>query len=818
MYSRAEQMINLVEKISKELGFGESQVNNVVKLIFEEECTIPFVARYRKEMTGSLDEVALRSVRDRYQYLSELETSKQRYLKVVEQHCSNKPELASKWPELKAKFENCATKQELEDLYLPFKPKRRTRALIAKEKGLDRLLDLIMSQGSTIENLLDAAKDFVTADKEDVSPTLRVKTPEEALAGASDILAERIAEHAEYRSLVRDISNDSGYFVAKKIEKKQEVATDPLAKPKKGKKSEESKYENYFDYKESIKTAQSHRIMAVRRGEAEKVLKVSIDVDVDTILDVLKGKVLEGENFSGPVCQWVATVVDDAYKRLISPSIETEMRLQLKNSAEEEAIRVFSDNLEKLLLLPPIPGKIVMGVDPGLRTGSKLACVDETGKVLGHQTVYPDPGGRDNDKTAKAKVEIAKLLKAHNVGYVAIGNGTGSREIGKIIAGILKSDEAFKPIKRIVVNEAGASVYSTDNIAREEFPDLDATIRSAISIARRLQDPLAELVKIDPRSIGVGQYQHDVNPTKLNNSLKEVVESCVNRVGVDANTASLSLLTYVSGIGKVLAKNIVKHREANGKYSSRDAFLEVSGFGPKAFQQAAGFLRIPEANNLLDNSGVHPERYELVQQIAKDQEKELGDLIGNQDLVDCIALDRYVTDTVGMPTLKDIAVELIKPGRDPREDSNRFEYSDEISDIEDLEIGMILPGTVTNVTNFGAFVDIGVHQDGLVHISELSNEFVDDPSKVVSVGQTVKVRVIDVDIKRRRISLSRKTQDRKPAAGAKKQNQGTPAPGNFSQPRKRGPLKPRQGSNRNQKKPQKQFTVEDLMAKFNVKS
>lgn len=807
----------LIGKIAKELSFKEHQVNNAVKLLFEEECTIPFVARYRKELTGSLDEVALRDIRDRYQYLSELEATKERYLKVVEKHCNEKPELKAQWPALKARFEACETKQALEDLYLPFKPKRRTRAIIAKEKGLEPLLEKILDEAKSLNDLNQVAAAFVTPEDSDTAPALRVKSAEEALQGASDIYAERIAENADYRSIARQLSHQTGLLVSKKLDiiEQPEELTAPAAKSnRKPKKNAASKYENYFDYKESINTAASHRIMAVRRGEAEKILKVSIEVDKEDIISELKQAVLGAEPCTDEVKAFISSCVEDAYKRLISPSMETELRLQLKSRAEEDAITVFSDNLKNLLLLPPIPGKTVMGIDPGIRTGSKIAVVDDTGKLLGHTTVYPDPSGKENDKTKSAQATIAKLLAMHKVEYVAIGNGTGSREIGKVVQGALKSSDEFKTIRKLVVNEAGASVYSADEIAREEFPDLDATIRSAISIARRLQDPLAELVKIEPRSIGVGQYQHDVNPNKLTRSLGEVVESCVNKVGVNLNTASFSLLSYVSGLNKNLAKSIVKDREEKGKFTSREDLKRVSGFGPKAYQQGAGFLRVPESKNPLDNSAVHPESYALVEAMARDLSKDLREIIGSKETLDALNLENYVSATTGMETLKDISRELLKPGRDPREDGTRLVFSDDVSEVEDLKAGMTLPGTVTNVTNFGAFVDIGVHQDGLVHISELSDDFVDDPAKVVSVGQVLKVRVLDVDIKRRRISLSCKSA---PEIPARKKDAQSPANGKFSRPSKRGPLKQRSnsGTKSRPQRSQKQYTIEDLMAKFN---
>jgi uncharacterized protein len=825
-------MVNLIGKISSELGLKEFQVHNSVKLMFDEECTIPFVARYRKEMTGSLDEVALRDIRERYNYLTELEGNKQKYLKVVEEHCKKSPELMDKYPELKAKFEKCETKQELEDLYLPFKPKRRTRAQVAREKGLEPLLEKILAESAVLTNLLEAAKPFVTAADASIDPALKVADEKAALAGAADIYAEQISETAELRALVRSISQESGVLVSKRIEgtEGEEAALDKPAgssKDKKSKKTDPSKYQNYFDYQEPINKAASHRVMAVRRGEAEKILKVSIDVDVGRITHELKTKVIADRKMTAEVRAWVEGIVEDAYRRLISPSIETELRLQLKQTAETEAIRVFSDNLENLLLLPPIPGKAVLGVDPGLRTGSKFAVVDETGKLLTHTTLLTDLGDKETNKTTRAKEEILRLIKEYNVHYVAVGNGTGSREIMRLIAAVLKEND-LKDVKRLVVNEAGASVYSTMDIAREEFPDLDPTIRSAVSIARRLQDPLAELVKIDPRSIGVGQYQHDVNVTKLKTSLEEVVESCVNRVGVNLNTASYKLLSYVSGIGGTLAKNIVAKRDKDGRFASRKDLMNVLGLGPKVFQQAAGFLRVPESSNPLDNSAVHPEAYEIVEKIAADQGKGINEIVGNRSLVDTIPLEKYVTERYGMPTLQDIAKELVKPGRDPREDGARLMYSDEVSEIEDLRVGMTLPGTVTNVTNFGAFVDIGVHQDGLIHISELADQFVDDPSKVVSVGDVVDVRVIEVDLQRRRIGLSRRLNAAPKGQGAAARPEAVSG-AQQQRPQQggpRGPMKPRSGSeparsvggiSAKGKAPQPTYTMDDLLAKFNTR-
>ena len=756
-----ENMIEILKQLASELKLQPHQVNNTIKLLVDEECTIPFIARYRKEMTGSMDEVQIRDLRDRYNYLVELETNKEKYLKVVEEFCQKNAAYAGKFPELKKKFVACKTKQELEDLYLPFKPKRRTKAQIAREKGLEPLLEAILAQRAALADVLDLAKSYVTPADANIDAALKVPTAEAALQGAGDILAERVSETAEMRAMVRKISAETGVIVAKKIDssdanaaKTEEEELDSKLAGK-GKKGEAHKYENYFDFRESIKTIPSHRTMAIRRGEAEKILRLAIEVDTTKISEDLTRSVIGTTAISPSVRTWMTQVTEDCYRRLLAPSIETELRLELKNRAEGDSIRVFTKNLENLLLLPPIPQKIVMGVDPGIRTGSKLSVISETGAVLFYTTVYPDfrpDATLDTPKTRQTKDIIANTIRTHKVQYIAIGNGTASREIDRVIREVIK-DHNFTEVKRLIVNESGASVYSADEIAREEFPDLDATIRSAISIARRLQDPLAELVKIDPRSIGVGQYQHDVNVTKLKLSLEEVVESCVNKVGVNINTASYKLLGYVSGIGSSLAKAIVSHRDKAGKFASRAEVMKVPGFGPKAFEQAAGFLRVPESTNPLDNSAVHPERYNIVEQIAKDLGSSVSDLVGKKTAVDAIALEKYVNEAVGLPTLRDIASELIKPGRDPREDGIRLTYSDDVSEIEDLRPGMVLQGTVTNVTNFGAFVDIGVHQDGLIHISELSDQFVTDPSSVVAVGDVLTVRVLDADKVKRRISL-----------------------------------------------------------------
>ena len=810
-----QNMIDILKQLASELKLQAHQVSNTVKLLVEEECTIPFVARYRKEMTGSMDEVQIRDLRDRYNYLVELETNKEKYLKVVEEFCQKNAAYAGKFPELQKKFQACKTKQELEDLYLPFKPKRRTKAQIAREKGLEPLLEAILTQRATLTDLIALATTYITAPDANIDVSLKVPTAEAALQGAGDILAERVSEAAEVRAMVRVTSADTGVLVAKKSESsdaaksEEDILDSKLAG--RGKKGEAHKYENYFDFRESIKTCPSHRVMAVRRGEAEKILRIAIEVDTAKIVEDLTKAVVGTTSITPAARAWMAQVADDCYRRLLAPSIETEIRLELKNRAEADSIRVFTKNLENLLLLPPIPQKVVMGVDPGIRTGSKLSVISETGAVLFHTTVYPDfrqDGTIDSPKTRQTKDIIANTLRTHKVQYIAIGNGTGSREIDRIIRDVLKEGN-FNDVKRLIVNESGASVYSADEIAREEFPDLDATIRSAISIARRLQDPLAELVKIDPRSIGVGQYQHDVNVTKLKLSLEDVVESCVNKVGVNINTASYKLLGYVSGIGASLAKAIVTHRDKNGQFTSRAEVNKVPGFGPKAFEQAAGFLRVPESKNPLDNSSVHPERYSIVEQIAKDLGSSVSDLVGKRTAVDAIPLEKYVNEAVGLPTLRDIAAELIKPGRDPREDGIRLTYSDDVSEIDDLRPGMVLQGTVTNVTNFGAFVDIGVHQDGLIHISELSDQFVTDPSSVVAVGDVLSVRILDADKIKKRISLSAKSQSRAGAAGGSattRPAQPAMAAATRGAPAKAAP-----------KVPEKSHNMTDLLSKFGRK-
>ncbi len=844
---------SLVSQIAQELKLQDYQVSAVVQLT-SEDCTVPFIARYRKERTGTLDEVQIRAIIERYNYVMELEKLKEQCLAVIRTQAEQKPELKPKLPEIEKQVRACQTKQQLEDVYMPYRPKRRTKAQIATEKGLEPLAKLIMTKLSEGADLLVTATPFVNATNEKIAAELRVQNEAEALQGASDIVAEQLSESASIRDLVRRLMYATGRQVAK-----ANTIDDALGKVRDAKKTAKfqekmDKFTNYFDYDEPIGKIPPHRIMALRRGESEKCLIVNLVVDEPQILQSMKDQILQDKVCHTSTKEWLEAMVKSSYRRLLSPSIETEIRLELKERAEKEAIRVFSDNLGKLLMLPPIPSATVCGIDPGVRTGSKCAVVSSTGTYVDAITIYPNFSDAASTATDEARKNLRDLLISKNVGYIAIGNGTGSEKIGQLVAELLKSEPALQNVKRLIVNEAGASVYSTDDIAREEFPDLDVTIRSAISIARRLQDPLSELVKIEPRSIGVGQYQHDLNATKLGKSLAEVVESCVNKVGVDLNTASYKLLSYVSGIRATVAKNIVQHRDKNGPFKNRQELLEVSGFGGKAFEQAAGFLRIKGGTNPLDNSSVHPERYEIVQKIAEDLKQPIAALIEQEHVVKSIPIENYVSETVGLPTLKDIVDELIKPGRDPRSEGSRLAFSADVSSIEDLKVDMVLPGTVTNVTNFGAFVDIGVHHNGLIHISELSNQFVKDATQMIHVGDVIEVKVIDIDLKRKRISLSTKTaqtqtpppsrprqQDRPPQSpqgqgprgqrppqqgqrpphrGQNQQNRGHRPPQHGQRPpQHQGPRPVASSQRRDHKpsKPEQNYTLDDLMAKFKTK-
>ncbi len=702
-------------QITEELHLTLPQVQAVAALL-EEGASVPFIARYRKEATGSLDEVAITAIRDRCDQLQELDSRRAAILSSLEQH-------GHLTDELRANVMNAATLSELEDIYLPFRPKRRTRATIAREKGLEPLADWLLQQ--TGGDPLQAAAAFV-------NPEQGVVTEDEALSGARDILAEMMTEHPEARACIRQLFTDKAMFISHVVD---------------GKETEGAKYKDYFDWSEPAAHAPSHRILAMRRGEKEDILNLSILPPEADAVQKLEALFVTGD---GEDSRHVQLAVRDGYKRLLSRSMETEIRLATKERADTEAIRVFADNLKQLLMAPPLGAKNVMGLDPGFRTGCKLVCLNRQGKLLHHDTIYPH---LSEAQTRLASQKVIELCKQFEIEAIAVGNGTAGRET----EGFLRSLKLSSEIVIIMVNESGASIYSASEVAREEFPDLDLTVRGAVSIARRLMDPLSELVKIDPKSIGVGQYQHDVDQTALRQSLDDVVISCVNRVGVDVNQASVQLLTYISGLGPQLAKNIVSHRDACGPFESRKALKDVRRLGPKAFEQAAGFLRIQNGSNPLDASAVHPESYPIVDAMAADMGCTVNDLMKNSSLRQKIDISRYVTDSVGLPTLKDILEELAKPGRDPREQFEMVEFASGIEKPEDLRSGMKLSGIVTNVTAFGAFVDIGVHQDGLVHVSELADHFVKNPGTVVKVGQKVQVTVLDVDLERRRIALSMKS-------------------------------------------------------------
>jgi uncharacterized protein len=701
-------------KIARELNITESQVQAVVRLI-EEGATIPFIARYRKEATRSLDEVAITAIRDRFDQLVELDKRRDAILKSME-------ESGKLTPELKEKILAAETMAILEDIYLPYKPKRRTRATIAREKDLEPLAELIFKQGP--ENPETSALAFVNQEK-------GVESAEDALAGARDIIAEWINENQVVREKMRRLFESRSTFKSRVIS---------------GKEEEGSKYRDYFEWEEPALKAPSHRVLAMRRGEEEGFLTLHVLPPEEEAIDLLERIVVKGNSLNS---EQVRVALRDCYKRLLSPSMETEIRAATKKEADQEAIRVFAANLRQLLLAPPLGQKNVLAIDPGFRTGCKVVCLDKQGKLLNKDTIFPlsDAGAAKSSETIKA------LCEKFHVEAIAIGNGTASRET----EGFIKQLGLSADIIIVMVNESGASVYSASEVAREEFPDQDVTVRGAVSIGRRLMDPLAELVKIDPKSIGVGQYQHDVEQGPLKRSLDDVVMSCVNAVGVEVNTASKELLMYVSGLGPQLAANIVRHRNENGPFVSRTGFRKVSKLGPKAFEQCAGFLRIRDGKNPLDASAVHPESYHIVNAMAKDLNCSVQDLIQNQNLQNSIELQKYVTNSTGMPTLKDILDELSKPGRDPRQHFEVFHFAEGIEKLEDVKPGMKLPGIITNVTAFGAFVDIGVHQDGLIHISQLADRFVKNPNDVVKVHQKVSVTVLEVDLQRKRVSLSMKS-------------------------------------------------------------
>lgn len=713
-----ETTFDPVPVISDELQLPRNAVAAVVKL-FADGNTVPFIARYRKEATGGLDEVAIRGIEERFQYLGELDDRRRAITTSID-------EQGKLTDELRAALEACTTKAALEDLYLPYKPKRRTRATIAREKGLEPLAERILAQPGDGDPEKEAAS-FVDADK-------GVESIEDALAGAGDIVAEALAETASIREFARDAFAREGVLLTKAVPDKTEEPT---------------KFETYYDYREPIAAMPSHRYLAIRRGEREGVLRVTVELEPESVVGRIEREA--GYDESSPFAPQLRKAADDAFRRLIAPAVTNDVRAEAKVRSDESAVEVFAENLRHLLLAAPLGGRTVIGVDPGLRTGCKCAVVDASGKFVEHRTVYLTRGAQ---ATQSAEEDLVELVQAHRPFAIAVGNGTGGREAEAFARRAMK--RAGLEVIVAQVNESGASIYSASDLAREEFPDLDLTVRGAISIARRLQDPLAELVKIDPKSIGVGQYQHDVHPSLLKRKLGDVVESCVHHVGVELTTASAPLLGRVSGIGPKLATQIVKHRESSDGFSSRADLLSVSGLGPKAFEQAAGFLRLREGSHPLDASAVHPERYELVERMASDRGIALADLVGNASVVDAIDIGQYVDDTVGELTLRDIVDELKKPGRDPRDTFEPPQFRDDVTVPEDLEPGMELEGVVTNVTDFGAFVDIGVHQDGLVHISQLADRFVKSPSDVVKAGDRIKVRVLEVDLERRRISLTAK--------------------------------------------------------------
>ncbi len=707
--------MNYDSKIASELGVRPQQVSATIALL-EEGATVPFISRYRKEATGTLDEVQVAAIRDRLEQLKELDKRREAILKSIE-------EQGKLTPELKKSIDQAETMARLEDIYLPYKPKRKTKASVAKEKGLEPLATRIFAQHPL--DIQSEASKYLDAEKE-------VTTLEEALQGARDIIAEWVSENAAVRGNLRTLFLKEGVFASRVIA---------------GKEAEAAKYKDYFDWSEPIKTAPSHRVLAMRRGEKEGFLLLDALPEEGAAVAALEREILTGG--SNACVEQVKIAIKDAYKRLLKPSIETEIRLQTKKKADEEAIRVFAENLRQLLLGAPLGEKVVMAIDPGFRTGCKLVCLGAQGQLLHYENIYPHEPQR---QTAASGATVKTLVDKFSVQAIAVGNGTAGRETEAFV----KSLGLSKSVQVVLVNESGASIYSASEVARNEFPDLDLTVRGAVSIGRRLMDPLAELVKIDPKSIGVGQYQHDVDQQALKNSLDDTVISAVNKVGVEVNTASKELLTYVSGLGPQLAQNIVAFRQEFGPFKSRAQLKKVPRLGDKAFEQAAGFLRIRDAKHPLDQSAVHPERYELVEKMAKDLKASVQDLMSSEELRAKILLQNYVSETVGIPTLQDIVEELAKPGRDPRAGFEVFEFQEGVNSMADLKVGMKLPGIITNITAFGAFVDIGVHQDGLIHLSHLADRFIKDANEVVKVAQQVEVTVLEVDIARKRIALSRK--------------------------------------------------------------
>lgn len=702
------------KRISDLLNINIKYVDNTLELL-DSGCTIPFISRYRKERTGGLDEVQITQICELNERMKETAKRKETIIKTIS-------EQGKLTPELEKRINECWEPEVLEDIYMPYKPKRRTRAQVARENGLEPLATIIMLQRDNAPET--TARRFINEN---------VKSEEYAIKGALDIIAENVSEDERSRSQLRNAFRRGAIITSKVIKSKADT-------------DEAAKYSDYFDFSEPLKRCSSHRLLAMRRGEKDGILRVSISADDEECVEKLKRLFVRGY---GRCSTLVGEAVADSFKRLLKPSIETEFATMSKENADSDAIAVFAENLRQLLLAAPLGQKRVMGIDPGFRTGCKVVCLDEQGNLLHHEAIFPHP---PRNEQIEASTQIKEMVKKYGVEAIAIGNGTASRETDRFVKTLGLADS----IQVFTVSEDGASVYSASKTAREEFPDKDVTVRGAVSIGRRLMDPLAELVKIDPKSIGVGQYQHDVDQAKLKKSLDLTVESCVNSVGVNLNTASKHLLTYVSGLGPTLAQNIIDYRTANGAFRSRSQLLKVPRLGPSAFEQSAGFLRIPDAKNPLDNTAVHPESYKIVEKMAKDCGCSVTELIKDKDKRKSIRLDRYVSEKVGMPTLTDIMAELEKPGRDPREQLEEFEFDPNVSTPDDLVEGMVLPGIVTNITNFGAFVDIGVHQDGLVHISQLADRYVSDPTQVVKLHQHVMVKVIEVDRRRNRISLSMK--------------------------------------------------------------
>lgn len=702
------------KRISDLLNINIKYVDNTLELL-DSGCTIPFISRYRKERTGGLDEVQITQIYELNERMKETAKRKETIIKTIS-------EQGKLTPELEKRINECWEPEVLEDIYMPYKPKRRTRAQVARENGLEPLATIIMLQRDNAPET--TARKFINEN---------VKSEEDAIKGALDIIAENVSEDERSRSQLRNAFRRGAIITSKVIKSKADT-------------DEAAKYSDYFDFSEPLKRCSSHRLLAMRRGEKDGILRVSISADDEECVEKLKRLFVRGY---GRCSTLVGEAVADSFKRLLKPSIETEFATLSKENADGDAIAVFAENLRQLLLAAPLGQKRVMGIDPGFRTGCKVVCLDEQGNLLHHEAIFPHP---PRNEQIEASTQIKEMVKKYGVEAIAIGNGTASRETDRFVKTLGLADS----IQVFTVSEDGASVYSASKTAREEFPDKDVTVRGAVSIGRRLMDPLAELVKIDPKSIGVGQYQHDVDQAKLKKSLDLTVESCVNSVGVNLNTASKHLLTYVSGLGPTLAQNIIDYRTANGAFRSRSQLLKVPRLGPSAFEQSAGFLRIPDAKNPLDNTAVHPESYKIVEKMAKDCGCSVAELIKDKDKRKSIRLDRYVSEKVGMPTLTDIMAELEKPGRDPREQLEEFEFDPNVSTPDDLVEGMVLPGIVTNITNFGAFVDIGVHQDGLVHISQLADRYVSDPTQVVKLHQHVMVKVIEVDRRRNRISLSMK--------------------------------------------------------------